>query len=131
MVDAAVQAVHTLCTAEAAVQAALDLPHPDHGLPGHAGPPSHLAPGPAAQAGSLPSTPNFTSVLLQLRQPFQVRPGIPQLDGGGSNMDDAWTCKCCRYARTFPTEELLGQHHNEAHDEFEECNICYSRHVWT
>ena len=150
-VETAVQAVFNPRTIEAAVQAVLDLPHPDHGLPGPAGPPSHLAP--AAQAGPLSSPPNFTSLLHQLRHPrhqqavgdvfcpdrdyhpaapppYQVSQGIPQLDGDGSNMDDEWTCKCCRYTKQFPTEQELEYHHNEAHDEFEECNICYSRHVW-
>ena len=61
------------------------------------------------------------------------QPNIPQLDGH-ENVDREWWCYCCRYAKLFPTEEHLHQHHDTTPDHFvtyEECNICYPWHVWT
>ena len=58
---------------------------------------------------------------------------IPQVDGQEEIGDREWWCYCCRYAKLFPTEKLLQQHHDEP-DHFityEECNICYPWHVWT
>ena len=58
---------------------------------------------------------------------------IPQVDGQEEIGEREWWCYCCRYAKLFPTEEILQQHHDEP-DHFityEECNICYPWHVWT
>jgi hypothetical protein len=70
-------------------------------------------------------------------------PGIPQLDG--SMFDNTheqaslnvtsygeWSCKCCMYETFFDTEDMLKHHHDENHDfiEYEECNLCYTGHVW-
>ena len=70
-------------------------------------------------------------------------PSIPQLDGSmfvntheqvslnvTSLEDQECSCKCCKYETFFSTEDMLKYHHDEEHDEFEECNICYTRHVW-
>jgi hypothetical protein len=74
----------------------------------------------AAQAAPLPHYPN----------------SIPQLDGFSNQPDledqtDEFWCKCCRYAQRFDTEEEIEQHHRTHMVTFEECNICYTKHVWT
>ena len=58
---------------------------------------------------------------------------IPQVDGQEDVGEREWWCYCCRYAKLFPTEELLQQHHDQPDHfiEYEECNICYPWHVWT
>ena len=74
---------------------------------------------------------------------------IPQLDGHGSDVMEhhqhedldewinpnpvtgLWVCRCCTYAHCFPTEDDLKQHHDNLIFEYEECNICYTWHVWT
>ena len=54
---------------------------------------------------------------------------IPQLDGP-SHLPDDWSCKCCCYETFFDIEEQL-DHHHEAHlMRYEECNICFTGHVW-
>ena len=58
---------------------------------------------------------------------------IPQVDGQEEIAEREWWCYCCRYAKLFPTEELLQLHHDEPDHfiNYEECNICYPWHVWT
>ena len=58
---------------------------------------------------------------------------IPQIDGQEEIGEREWWCYCCRYAKLFPTEELLQLHHDEPDHfiNYEECNICYPWHVWT
>jgi hypothetical protein len=59
---------------------------------------------------------------------------IPQLDGfmPPNLPDHEWSCKCCRYETFFHTEDQLEHHHDHAHMvTYEECNICFTRHVWT
>lgn len=121
-------------TEEAAAQAVLQL-LPDHvSVPGpsspeQSGPPPNV---PAVQAGS---PPGFLSALLRQGVTAQAAydefypPVIPQLDGSSANQE--WTCKCCKYAQFFCAEEMLEHHHNQAHNiEYEECNICFTGHVW-
>jgi hypothetical protein len=59
---------------------------------------------------------------------------IPQLDGyrdhDQDQEDDGWCCKCCRYAKLFDAEDNLTQHHEVHMVSYEECNICFTRHVW-
>ena len=79
--------------------------------------------------------------VLQLHQPLQAHvrdvfcPDIPQLDGSTipdpKNFESSWSCKCCKYEQFFHTEDQLDRHHREHMMEYEECNICYDRHVWT
>jgi hypothetical protein len=47
---------------------------------------------------------------------------IPQVDGQKEIGEREWWCYCCRYAKLFPTEELLQQHHDKP-------DHCYRRHV--
>ena len=63
---------------------------------------------------------------------------LPQLDGNYEEEDEEfseewinpnptsglWTCRCCTYAHTFPTEEELGKHHDTLIIEYNECNVC-------
>ena len=56
---------------------------------------------------------------------------IPQLDGSSTLPADQWSCKCCRYESFYPTEDLLQQHHETHMLGYEDCNICFTCHVWT
>ena len=63
----------------------------------------------------------------------QISSQVPQLDGIADDetvSDETLSCKCCEYQKFFQTEEALKQHHDEEHDEYEECNWCYPWHVW-
>ena len=55
---------------------------------------------------------------------------IPQIDGS-INLPDQWSCKCCRYERFFHTEDQLQLHHETHMIGYEDCNICFTGHVWT
>ena len=70
----------------------------------------------------------------------QASPGIPQLDGSmfvniheqvclNVASLEKWSCKCCKYETFFDTEDILKHHHDEDHDEYEECNICFTGHM--
>ena len=125
-------------TEEAAAQAVLQL-LPDHvSVPGPSSP-EQSGPPPNVPAVQADSPPGWLSALLRQGDacdefcPDQVYynylSGISQLDG--SSLNDEWMCQCCKYAKFFPTEQILEHHHDNAHDEYKECNICYSGHVWT
>jgi hypothetical protein len=49
---------------------------------------------------------------------------IPQVDGQEEIGEREWWCYCCRYAKLFPTEDLLQLHHDEPDHfiNYEECN---------
>ena len=54
---------------------------------------------------------------------------IPQLDRP-SHLPDEWSCKCCSYESFFNTEDQLNHHHKAHMLRYEECNICFTGHVW-
>ena len=56
--------------------------------------------------------------------------GIPQLDGSMDTLPSQWSCKCCHYETFFNTEDELQHHHARHMMEYEECNICFTGHVW-
>jgi hypothetical protein len=73
------------------------------------------------------------AVHLPPLSPDLQSPNIPQVDGQEEIGERQWWCYCCQYAKLFPTEDLLQQHHDEPDHfiNYEECNICYPWHVWT
>ena len=94
---------------------------------------------PVTVSSSIPSMSTSATCIPASSQTSIVSP-IPQFDGSlgmSSQPPDRkaqerreWLCKCCYYARNFPTETDLQAHHNKEHDEYEECNFCYPWHVW-
>ena len=71
------------------------------------------------------------NVMDMLYSDSQYLTRIPQLDGSSTLPADQWSCKCCRYESFYPTEELLQQHHETHMLGYEDCNICFTGHVWT
>ena len=53
------------------------------------------------------------AVHLPPLSPDLQSPYIPQVDGQEEFGEHEWWCYCCEYAKLFPTEELLQQHHDE------------------
>ena len=150
--EAAAQAnVFTPANSDAAVQAAsqpdravvaLSVPPVPaaqaghHSHEGHADHPSDLVS--AAQAGTVSSVsdvlhtapddpPHPRTNFME----YLSRQTIPQLDGSmHSTLRDQWSCLCCQYAKHFSTEDQLNQHHKAHMVGYEDCNICFTGHVW-
>ena len=85
----------------------------------------------------LASTRQLPSALCDVTDMFcpdsqHLANNIPQLDGSmPSNLRDQWSCKCCRYETFFSTEDQLNWHHETHMVGYEDCNICFTGHVWT
>ena len=83
----------------------------------------------AATAHPLPHPPPHVPDMFCPDSQYLTGHIIPHLDGP-SHPPGGWPCKCCFYETFLDTKEQL-DHHHEAHlMRYEECNICFTGHVW-